>query len=510
MHKVAGYALFSGEMDGASVRMREEKVRALVSSWLADKGTTKQVDGEDAFVLTDGRIATLASSEWTSDAGTVYDLTLTEPTGGATLRTQVSVGAFADKVIAYVEMRAAADAYRLEPMRVDVRRPQVVSRIVSAFDDWHVGEVTLKDKPLEFSGHHDGQLLENVIWHPQRNLPVVVLSSYEGKHLTETLPKELASDLLGVALVATVDSGASWEITSRRGQEWSCFNGAVRLYWPRLTASSHAAESPLWIRESLLARVPTPEVAATRLKRQLRKTLLGLSAFAVPEPAQLAEVRKAHVDRVSETERKSFLDGNDWEGLAKLYSEENAHLKAARDELVARTLDLESQVAELQLSLQWRAPDVSEIAPDAAFQPATVMEAVEAAKETLGDDLVFGDDVDAAARAVAVDAGPPDKVLKYLQGLAEMVRAKRKGSLGTTTTMWLNDRGVVTSAESATIKKSADEQRKRTWHDGAGRRTFDFHLKPTDATHPDRCVRIYFDYDEKLRKAVVGWIGRHP
>jgi len=510
MHKLAGYALFSGPMNAAGVSARYEAVKNLVTTWLAGKGTTKLVDGQEAFVLNDGRIATVTSADWTSEEGRVHDVTLTEPTDAATLRTQVSVGAFADQVVVYVEMKAAGDAYHFGPLRLNVHRPYVVPNIVSAFEDWQVGEVPLRDKPLELSGASDGRLLEDVIWHPRRNLPVVVLSPYEGRYLTDGLPKEMASDLLGVALVATVDSQAAGEVTSRRGQEWSCFNGAVRLYWPGLTPDSRPIQNPLWTRESILAKQPTPEAAASRLKRQLRKLLLGLSAFAVPEPPQLATVRKAHLDRASESQRKSLLDDNDWEGLANSYSEENSQLKQERDDLANRTRELEAEVASLQLALQWREPDVSEIEPDAAFQPATLMEAVEEAKATLGDELVFGDDVDAAAKGVAADAGPPDKVLLYLQRLAEMVRARRKGTLGTTATKWLMDRGVIVSGESLTIKNSADEQRRRTWHDGAGRRAFDLHLKPTDATHPDRCVRIYFEYDEKQGKALVGWVGRHP
>lgn len=51
----------------------------------------------------------------------------------------------------------------------------------------------------------------------------------------------------------------------------------------------------------------------------------------------------------------------------------------------------------------------------------------------------------------------------------------------------------------------------RPWDDGNGqRKVFDWHLKPSDATAPDRCVRIYFEYDENRRKTVVGWVGRHP
>lgn len=75
---------------------------------------------------------------------------------------------------------------------------------------------------------------------------------------------------------------------------------------------------------------------------------------------------------------------------------------------------------------------------------------------------------------------------------------------------WLDARGVTASIESETIKGSASERRHRTWDAGTERRFFDLHLKPNEATHPDRCVRIYFDYDESMQCVVVGWVGRHP
>jgi hypothetical protein len=35
-------------------------------------------------------------------------------------------------------------------------------------------------------------------------------------------------------------------------------------------------------------------------------------------------------------------------------------------------------------------------------------------------------------------------------------------------------------------------------------------MKPSDATAPDRCVRIYFEIDPEIHKVVIGWVGRHP
>ena len=114
-------------------------------------------------------------------------------------------------------------------------------------------------------------------------------------------------------------------------------------------------------------------------------------------------------------------------------------------------------------------------------------------------------------QTVATDAGPPDKILNHLRVLAEFTEAKRKGSLGTTAINWLEDKGVTASGESDTIRNSPKERQVRTWDDGSGeRRLFDLHLKPSDATSPDRCVRIYFEYDDQICKMIIGWVGAHP
>jgi hypothetical protein len=143
--------------------------------------------------------------------------------------------------------------------------------------------------------------------------------------------------------------------------------------------------------------------------------------------------------------------------------------------------------------------------------PATVEEAVLTAMDRFCDTLVFGADVNEGLKTVAHDAGPPDKLLMHFFTLAEMTEARRKGPLGTSPVMWLTDRGVSASGESLTIRNSPHEMRARTWNDGAGRqREFELHLKPSEGTSPDRCVRIYFDYDDVSQKTVIAWVGRHP
>jgi len=66
------------------------------------------------------------------------------------------------------------------------------------------------------------------------------------------------------------------------------------------------------------------------------------------------------------------------------------------------------------------------------------------------------------------------------------------------------------ATESDTIRNNKDQMKRRSWHDGLISREFELHMKPSDATSPNRCVRIYFDWDQGRQKVVIGWIGRKP
>jgi hypothetical protein len=510
MRKVAAYAIFSASMDAGRAAERFEAASDLILNWRDGKGRLRQEEDRMTLVLKGGRVADYWTAHAVADGCKVIDHFIVEPSGNALVRTQVSLAHLPDKVAAYVELQAAGGAYQLGPMHVDIRCPNIVGKLVNGHDDWHVGESPVRTRPFEFNGNDGARQLENLIWKTGRNLPVVVISSFEDAFLTETLVADLAADLVGVALVATIDAAASWALTKSRGQEWSCFNGAVRLYWPKLEQKSKPLHNPIWTRHALLSQSAAPQDAASKLTRQLRRQLLGLSAFAMLEPVEFAATRSAHAREVSEAAKAELRDSMDWEGLANSYASDNEVLRADIASKVERVNDLEAQVANLQLFLQWSPEQETEIAPDTFLPPTTVQEAVDSARRQFGEQLIFGDDVDKGVGTLASDAGPPDKVLNYLEKVAEMVSLRRGEGLGQAPVKWFNNQGFRASGESETTKSSADERRKRTWHDGSGRRVFDLHLKPTEGVHPDRCVRIYLDYDEQRNVALVGWVGRHP
>ena len=510
MQKVAAYALFANFENFHGAKSRFDNVGDVVQGWLTGKGDFRLSDEGQELVLRDGRVAQFETSSYVTGEGCVNDWILVEPSNSALVRTRVSSSVTASKVCVYIEIQAAGGAYQLGPMRVDIRCPTIVRSLVQGYRDWSVGDVPISAEPYKFEGDVGARELETVIWHPHRNLPVVVVSSYESAYLTKNFPGDLASDLVGVAIVATVDADASWALTARRGKEWSCFNGAVRMYWPVSARNDRPEHNPLWLRDSLLAQAGNPQDASAKFRRQMRRQLLGISAFAVPEPVVMEKIRATHLKSIVDAERAALRGSSDWEGLANSYAEANDKLNVEAKELRDRVRALEAELSNLQVALQWRPDEPPEIVPELEMPPATVEEAVNAAKERYSSTLVFGSDLEVGVAGLAPNAGPPEKVLAYLGHLSEMTTLRRGTGLGTAPIKWLQGRGVDCSGESETIRNSPSEQRKRTWNDGKKPRIFEQHLKPTEATHPDRCVRIYFDYDENTKRCVVGWIGRHP
>lgn len=513
MKKAAGYALFAKDLAEVEARIRFDDIAARIQAWLDRKGTI--VDAEDGqhFEFTDGRVGNYSTATFQSSDGTVLDHRLREPSGGVFIRTQVSVLCLAHSVIVYVQLEAGGGAYQLGPTSsFDVHCPLIVLELVGAYADWQLEDSVISRRPYKFFGESEVAILEDILWHPKRNLPVIIVSGKEEEVLTPTFADELAAELVGVALVCTIDSPASRGLTNSRGKEWSCFNGSVRLYWPNLEALNQPFRHPFWTRSSLMANSNDDgAIAAENLIGQLRRRLLSLSAFSMPEPREFELVRHSSEHVKVDALRSKLREGEEWEALAEDYARENETLKLRAADDLERINELAATVLNLNLALSWRDEEGSGFEPEVELPPSSVAEAVETAKRRFKDDLLFGSDVDSGVKGLSADAGPPDKILSYLAFLAELARTRRSSdALGIDAIKWLKSRGVSANCESESISKSPSDRLKRAWNDGLCTRYFDFHLKPSTSVNSGYCVRIYFDFDTTREVCVIGWVGRHP
>ena len=479
--------------------------------WLRSKGTIDTASTPPRLKLPDGRVAEYKEESVAFESLRLNSCEITEPAGAGQFRTAIDVSRDDSTAELACQLAVRGVPSRIGPVRFDAKCPNVVHRIVSANVGWAAGGVPLSLHPQNYVGAYGGRGLCSLIWSKTRHLPIIVVSDHEGLILHPTLPARLAWDLCGLALVATTDGAASWEVTRKRGREWSCYHGAVRVYWPMSDVVGNAPEMhPLWTPQKLLHGVSGTLAAVARLRRQLRRRVFGLSTFAHPHRTLGDTIRKEARERQLGQLRRAAEETGEWEALATEYARESEDKGDRLEEAEAEIMDLKVQLSNLQQSLQWKHTGGEEVSPDDSVPPITVTEALEQAREKHDAYLLFGNDVDRGIRGLSDDAGPPAKILRYLDGLSEMTKERLQGNLGNQPVSWLKERGFAASGEGEVVRNSRIAMEARTWNDGRSSREFTLHMKPAEATSPDRCVRIYFDFDEELRKTVVAWIGRHP
>jgi hypothetical protein len=501
----------------ASSRLRAEEqpssalggLTDVISRWLKEKGLQTWGEGAHKLSLRGGREATATIQRTAVGEDVEWEVTLDEPLDQGRFFSRACLGVRGEMLHLFLEMRAGADGYQVAPVGFEVRTPRVLRELLDS-REWFVGQTPASARPVPWYGSTAGAKFLSVVRHVDRNLPLVAVSQHQGQALTPALVEELSRDLAGLAVVCDLDEQASWSITREAGKEWSCFSGAIRIYWPMGRTEAGPRVHPLWTRERLLESAGTEAEAARRIREQLRRWLHELSTYAVDEPQVLFAIRSDANRARLNAMRDEAARQNDYQGLAEELLERCSRLEADLENARQQAEDLRAQNISLRQVWDYqKAPDAADIAPVEDAPIESVEDAVNRARELYSDELLFDGDVADSIETLAAEAGPPDKIFTQLGQLAAMTRKRREGALGKDVIVWLRERGVNCSNESQTILNNPAEMARRTWRDGRSSRKFAQHLKPSDGTSPDRCVRIYFDYDNETAKTVVGYIGRH-
>ena len=474
------------------------------------RDATGEADPDGARVrLRDGGTARLVEERESGEAGRLLRLTLTEDGRSTPHETLACLVLDGCTVEAYVEVRSGHAELLRRSMHLETRCPQPVRALV-AQGHWHHGPTPLTDAPTRFDGAAGGARLAALLEDPERSLPVVVASSVDGRSMFDGIGSELARDACGIGAVALLDEPGAAELTRLAGREWSCYNGAIRLFWP-IERDDDPLRHPLWTLDRVLERHGSLDRAAHFLRRAIRTRLTSEAALVNREPTAVARIREA---TMLVRLRGGGDDPETWRLLAEDAEHRATRLAAELRALRARIdrLDDENRALAWRLrGVESREPDPfgEDVVADVFPPPETVAEAVALVAARDGVRVRFGGDVEASIGTLLPNAGPPDKVLRHLTDLDALARACDAGPLGMPVTQWLVARGCMTSGESKSDKRSAAERKRRTF-DACGRpEAFELHTKPSDGTRPNRCVRIYFRLDEATNDVIVGYVGAH-
>lgn len=382
--------------------------------------------------------------------------------------------------------------------------------------------------------------VEEILCGPAREWPVVMVSPAFADDRPIVEPDDLARHLAGLAHVAALrDQAASFALTrALGGKQHSCYLGAIRIYQPGLRFGCDPFAHPLFvpdvlrswsergrpIADLLHARLTTEGAARYKPSKPLRRALEHASPTApavepIPPPpvapapiviaAPAAPPIEPHADAPDLDARVSAMTLEVLAVREELTSARE-ELSVLRSELSALTTELYAAADELTTlrtalaTRPGRPDDALEEAP-----PASVLDAVERARERFGEQLVFLD----SATASAADSPytRPVRVLDALRALAEVCDRRREAlasgrSMGGLKQAFEQHGFDYRSRESTTAKTRWASEYQAQFE---GRRiSIEEHLAlgTGDANH---CLRLHFHWDEPSRRFVVAHVGRH-
>lgn len=349
---------------------------------------------------------------------------------------------------------------------------------------------------------------------PARPHPIVLVSrrTYDDMPLVDA--QQLAESLSGVAKVYELaDKWSAFRLTEILGKALSCYEGAVRIYWPRFSLQADPFLHPLWMPWQL-----ANDGSADRSLLQVARLVFDAASFRHVEPPEMQTLRRAAERDVRQSMRANAKDLADTDKLLEdLYSLEDK-LKEAEskyDELAKECDTLRANSMALASAATWnqtiQAPQGSAALPQQQTPPPleSVLDAVEDA-EGRATHLRFLP----SAHASAADSPfkQPDRVLQALDAINEVAsiwaESLQSGkSVGSLRELFKSKYGFTYADDVSQTSKSRWADEYKASDDGK-----EYDISPhitLGAKQADTCLSIHWAWDKDLKKAVVAHVGRH-
>jgi len=412
-----------------------------------------------------------------------------------------------------LQLLMGSTQFYIAPVEFRLRRPRVVASLIRQFDCIH-GDTRLSMEPSGLSAEHVSDFVSQRLYSKRRRLPIVLVSRMSASNKWLVDPTDLADSLAGIAEVHILDDKwAAYALSDEIGNLYSCYNGAVRLYWPDFDPNEYPY-SPIYLPDRI-------EGMGQRLAADLFRYLSAISTFRyVPGPISVdaADFIKGEQQKEFDRIRSAAQERGDYNELLEMADKEIATLQKQIQEARQENDNLRAglQLSQENLRAVWqtqedrRGPTAVESPPEEAdFEPASVEEAVQAARDQFTETLEFTDS--ALESAAGSPFKQPKKVYQALLAMHEVCQSWAR-SRKTQTPMGLLEQGFASKGftyrpkESTTSKGKWAEEYEMLYK--GERVSIEPHIA-LGKGGPDTCLRIHFYPDEKSGKYIIAHVGRH-
>jgi hypothetical protein len=432
-------------------------------------------------------------------------------------QTEITVAAEDGELEFGTIIRVGSASFAVQPIgRISLGTPRVVKKLMRQYECQSAGvEVATRHTRVT---PKEVDMLVNHILYSERALPIVLVSQeYSGE--TKRPAKTVQDKLLGLAHVYEIEYKAARELTRQLGKSCSCFNGAIRVYWPGFKPSQYLRH-PLYLPE----RVASFSERGDHVENYLFRKFAGIAASRFSEgpisSSVRQKIRKSKLDdlwllqeeakdqRAQASKKDEYIDELEMTVLS---------LEDTVEDLGSKNKQLESRLAVAEENLmaafqhEIEAPLADEFDSDGEPTPDS-FKSVASALAKAGEDFEDRIAVWESAREAAEDSqfARPREVYDAVQAIAELADRYYKGedrSVGQPWGKFFEEHGLDYKQSESDMTMNLHGESRIFKHEGE-QREIQRHITLGGGSRK-HCVQIYFDQDDELEKFAIGYCGVH-
>ncbi len=398
------------------------------------------------------------------------------------------------------------------PIHRPPKRPRIIRTLVHGFVAAG-GGLRLHSKPsaLRMGAANLTQFIK-ILENPNRSHPVVLVSVHEQSKTYFIDHNDLADHLSGIAHVIVAENAkVSHALSGILLSSLTCFDGAIRVYWPGFRRDSQTGDHRLWTVTELAAK--PIEFESSRFADAVLRTIAGVSVNSTSK-------HYCSLERLQSLDRRRVIalakHNQDWEQLACAYAKDFDAKDLQTPNLKAELQDVNEQLFREQQRTEALKAGIEKQKSDrnSTIEEQTPIDSVAVAIERAGSE--FSDKICFSFNQQSDDKSSPyrnpEEVWSAFEWLASdyfMARIKERSCADFDASI----QEAISGWSYSGHQKESTTKANKDWYQCItpdGRKIWiPEHLRSGNSRDATEAIRIAFAWDETAQKVVVGFIGQH-